>query len=117
MSRHLQTGKRGEQLAADWLKHYGFCILHINWRHSHYEIDIIAEKSEILHFVEVKTRSGNQYGNPEESVSQTKFTNLINAAEEFLYQNQQWKKVQFDILSISYVNGYVEYYLIEDVYM
>jgi putative endonuclease len=117
MGRHLLTGKRGEELAASWLKHYGFSIIDINWRHSHYEIDIIAEKNTVLHFVEVKTRSGKQYGQPEESVSETKFSNLVNAAEEFLHQNQQWKKVQFDILSISYLNGYIEYYFIEDVYI
>jgi putative endonuclease len=117
MGRHLSTGKRGEELAASWLNHYGFSIIHINWRYSHYEIDIIAEKNAVLHFVEVKTRSGNRYGRPEESVSRTKFSNLVNAAEEFLYKHQQWSKVQFDILSISYLNGYIEYYFIEDVYL
>ena len=56
MALHHQTGKTGEALAAVYLLEKGFRIIHQNWRHSHWEVDIIAQKDHILHFIEVKTR-------------------------------------------------------------
>ena len=57
MALHNKLGAKGEELAADYLQKLGYNILHKNWRHSHYEIDIIAEKGNKLHFIEVKIRS------------------------------------------------------------
>ena len=117
MARHNETGKNGELLAADWLREHGYNIIHSNWRHYHYEIDIIASRHEILHFIEVKTRRNTNFGHPEESVSKKKFSSLMNAAEEYLFQQPQWKRVQYDVLSITQLKGQpVEYFLIEDVY-
>ena len=117
MARHNETGKKGELLAATWLKENGYAILFINWRHSRYEIDIIASRNEVLHFVEVKTRSSTRFGHPEDDVSKKKFASLVNAAEEFLYQNPHWKRVQYDVLSITTLKEKpVEYFLIQDVY-
>lgn len=118
MANHNDTGKKGEQLAVDYLLANGFSLLHTNWRYSHYEIDIIASHNNILHFIEVKARRSEKFGLPEESVSNKKLQNLINAAEEFLYRFPEWKRVQFDILSVSIRPGnIVEYYFIEDVYL
>lgn len=117
MARHNETGKKGELLAAAWLKEHGYTILHVNWRHSHFEIDVIAEQKHILHFIEVKTRSTLTFGRPEESVSKKKFTSLMKAAEEFLFQYPEWKRVQYDVLSITQLKDQpIEYFLIEDVY-
>lgn len=117
MARHNETGKKGELLAAAWLKGHGYEILHVNWRHSHYEIDIIASQHGTLHFIEVKTRNNTMFGHPEESVSKKKFTRVMNAAEEFLFKYPAWKTVQYDVLSITKLrNQPVEYFLIEDVY-
>ena len=118
MTGHNLTGNTGEALAAMYLSERGYKILHQNWRHSHWEVDIIAEKDSILHFVEVKTRKTKKFGHPEESVGKKKMQNLINAAEAFVYQNPQWKRIQFDILSITILKDEpVEYFLIEDVYL
>lgn len=118
MAHHNKTGSLGEGLAADYLAVKGFALLHQNWRHSHWEVDIIVEKDSILHFVEVKTRKTKKFGHPEESVGKKKMQNLINAAEAFVYQNPQWKRIQFDILSITILKDEpVEYFLIEDVYL
>lgn len=117
MARHNETGKKGELLAAAWLKENGYDIHFINWRHSYYEIDIIASRNKVLHIVEVKTRNSTRFGHPEEDVSKKKFARLLNAGEEFLYQNPQWKTVQYDVLSITALKGKpVEYFLIQDVY-
>jgi putative endonuclease len=118
MAEHNLTGNTGEALAAVYLSEKGYGILHRNWRHSRWEVDIIAEKDSILHFVEVKTRRTKKFGHPEENVDKKKIQNLINAAEEYLYQYPQWKRIQFNILSITILkNEPAEYFLIEDVYL
>lgn len=118
MARHNNTGTTGESMAEAYLITKGYIILHKNWRHSHWEVDIIAEKDDILHFIEVKTRRTEKYGQPEDAVSNKKIQNLINASEEYLYQQPQWKRIQFNILSISILKEKpVEYFLIEDVYL
>ena len=118
MASHNQTGTTGEVMAVKHLAEKGFEILHQNWRHSHWEVDIIASKDGILHFIEVKTRRTKKFGHPEDSVSKKKIQNLINASEEYLYQFPEWKRIQFNILSITILkNEPVEYFFIEDVYL
>ncbi len=118
MAQHNRTGNSGEALAISYFTEKGYAILHQNWRHSHWEVDIIAEKDGILHFIEVKTRLTKKFGYPEDNVSIKKIQYLINAAEEYLYQHPEWQRIQFDILSISILKGEpVEYFLIEDVYL
>lgn len=118
MAEHNLTGKSGEALAVAYLKRMHFDILHTNWRHSYYEIDIIASKNDILHFIEVKTRRSLKFGYPEESVSDKKIENLMNGADAFLSASPQWKKIQFDILSVLLRNHQdPEYLFIEDVYL
>ncbi len=118
MASHNDTGLSGEKMAVMYFMEKGFTILGQNWRHAHLEVDIIASKDGILHFIEVKTRRTKKFGYPEEAVSKKKIQNLINAAEEYVYQNPEWKRIQFDILSISILKGEpVEYFLIEDIYL
>jgi putative endonuclease len=118
MAEHNLTGTQGEALAAAYLTQNGYQVLHQNWRHSRWEVDIIAEKDGILHFVEVKTRRTKKFGHPEENVDKKKIQNLINAAEEYLYQQPQWKRIQFNVLAITILKDEpAEYFLIEDVYL
>ncbi|MFT3704862.1 MAG: YraN family protein [Agriterribacter sp.] len=118
MARHNNTGKLGETLASAYLQKNGYTILYTNWRYSHYEIDIIASLHDVLHFVEVKTRRSQKFGNPEESITIRKMEYLIDAADAFLYEHAQWKRVQFDVLSLMLIKGKdPEYFFIEDVYL
>ena len=118
MAHHNTTGKEGEKLAANYFIEKGFSILHQNWRHSHWEVDIIASFNNVLHFIEVKTRRTKKFGYPEDDVSKKKVINLINASEEFLYLHPEWKRIQFDILSINLLqNKPTEYFFIEDVHV
>jgi putative endonuclease len=118
MASHNDLGKKGEGLAMIWLKEHGYDMLHQNWRHSHYEVDIIARKEDVLHFIEVKARRSDRFGYPEEAVDNKKIQNLINAADEFLYHFPEWERIQFDVLSISLKqDGPHEYFFIEDVYL
>lgn len=116
MAKHLETGKQGEEMAVEWLSQNGFAILHQNWKYSWFELDIIAEKDGILHFVEVKTRTSDTFGHPEEGVTEKKLQRLMNAGEEFLHQHPDWKRIQYDILSIRlFRHKAPEYFFIEDV--
>ena len=118
MAHHNQTGIIGEQKAAEWLAKKGFQILHRNWRFSHWEVDIIASLENTLHFIEIKTRRTQKFGHPEEDVTKKKIENLINASEEYLQLFPEWKRIQFDILSITLLNNQPEeYFFIEDVYI
>lgn len=118
MAVHNILGKEGEDLAEAYLLQNGYVILHRNWRHAHYEIDIIALKGDKLHFVEVKMRTSKRFGLPEDGVNKTKFQRLLNAADEFLYQHRQYKHVQYDVLAITKLKDVpVEYFFIEDVYL
>ena len=118
MANNQYTGGVGETLAVKYFQEKGYEILHRNWRHKQFEVDIIASHEGILHFIEVKTRSSIKFGYPEENVSKKKIRCLVDASAEFLYQYPQWQRVQFDVLSI--VTGPKEeadYFLIEDVYL
>ncbi|MBL0057180.1 MAG: YraN family protein [Chitinophagaceae bacterium] len=118
MARHNQTGHIGEELAVSYFNGLHYQILHRNWRHGRFEVDLVAEKEGILHFIEVKTRRTLTFGHPEELVDEKKITNLIAAAEEYLYLWPQWQRIQFDILAITMIPDQpVEYFLIEDVYL
>jgi len=118
MATNQQKGKKGEDLALTWLLEKGYTILYKNWRHGRFEIDIIASKDQVLHFIEVKTRTNSKYGNPEDQVNKKKLRHMIDAGEEFIYQNPGWKKIRFDILAIKLFKDLEpEFYLIEDVYI
>jgi len=118
MALHNELGGVAEKMAAEWLRERGYEILHLNWRYSHYEIDIIAKKNNILHIVEVKSRKAFPGAYPEEAVTRKKFRNLQRAADKFLslYPGNKW--IQYDILAITlYRHKPPEYFLLEDVYL
>lgn len=117
MAAHNDTGKHGEKLAAAFFEKGGYTLLEQNWRHKKWEVDIIAFKENILHFIEVKCRSTKKFGHPEESVNKKKIKNLIDASAEYLYLHPEWKRVQFDVLSITlHKEEEADYFLIEDIY-
>ncbi len=117
MAQHLETGRSGELLAIEYLTKKGFLILHRNWKYSYYEIDIIALFSNVLHFIEIKTRNGHQFGYPEESVSPKKIRNIMKAAGHYQLSFPGYRRVQYDVLSISlHGKETPEYFFIEDVY-
>lgn len=118
MASHNELGRIGEALGKTFLENHDYEILHVNWKHSYYEIDIIAAKNDILHFIEIKTRRSLRFGLPEESVDQKKLEKMMNAAEEFLFRFPEWKRIQYDVLSISIGDRNVpEFFFIEDVYL
>ncbi len=117
MAKHTDTGKKGENIAAQHIVSQGYSILERNWRYKYWEIDIIASKKDTLVFVEVKTRSTDKFGYPEESFGRDKMTRLKKAASEYLERNPNWKKIRFDVVSVILAGDSVkEIFLIEDVF-
>ena len=100
MAEHNELGKRGEELATQYLTEKGYEILERNWRNKHKEIDIIAKDGESLVIVEVKTRQTDEYGNPDIAVTRQKQWRLISAANAYVFQNKLDIDTRFDIISI-----------------
>lgn len=100
MAKHNDTGRLGEQIAANYLADKGCAILHTNWRAGRAEVDIIALHGDRLIFAEVKTRRSTGYGFPEEAVTKTKQAALSKAANAYLEQFPSYGSVRFDIISV-----------------
>ncbi len=96
-------GKLGEEIAQSYLVKHGFEIIETNFRYSKIsEIDIIAKKQGILHFIEVKTRSNNNFGSPLEAVTKTKLKSIYTCAKYYLLNcKNNYKKVQIDVIGIT----------------
>jgi len=108
MSRQQDIGKKGEELAKLFLEEKGYEILELNWRYSRAEIDIIARHQEALIFIEVKTRSYDYYGQPEDFVTPKKQKLMSNAASAYMQKISHNWEIRFDIISIL-LNGKSSY--------
>lgn len=118
MAFHNNIGVEGEELAVSYLTNKGFTILERNLKMGSLEADIIASRNDKLHFIEVKTRTSDGYGHPEDSVGKKKIKNLIIMADIYTKINPKWKRIEFDILAITIpLNRPPEFYFIEDVYI
>lgn len=95
-------GKVGEDIAKNFLIKKGYKILEMNYRFSRVaEIDIIATKKDILHFVEVKTRTQEFFGSPLEAVTLTKLKHIYSCAVEYISKTKEkFKKYQIDVIGI-----------------
>lgn len=109
MASHNITGKKGENLALNYLKSNGFEILELNWKFSHAEIDIIAKDNDILVFIEVKTRSSNKFGKPEEFVTRKKEELMLVASQRYMESiGYEWE-IRFDIISVLLLSEEIHY--------
>ena len=89
---NYQTGKIGENLAKEYLIKKGYRILVANFHNRFGEIDIIASKDDILVFVEVKLKIGEESGSPEEMINRRKLNQIKQMGEFFLQTNPQTAK-------------------------
>lgn len=97
-----QLGQAGEVAAVDFLMKLGFEVLARGYRHGRAEVDIVVRRGqELLVFVEVKTRSGGQFGTPETFVSARKKV-LFRLAATHLQEELAWRgDIRFDILALT----------------
>lgn len=97
----METGKTGEDLAENFLRANGYKILERNKRTRFGEIDIIAKENGQIVFVEVKTRTSDLYGLPQESVTKRKLMRIQRLAQIYLREKSlQNKSFRVDVISI-----------------
>jgi putative endonuclease len=87
-SSRVGVGRRGEELAAQELRRRGYEIVARNWRCPAGEVDIVARHGETWVFVEVRTRRGQDFGTPEESITAAKEARMIAVAEHYLAEHE-----------------------------
>ncbi len=100
MAQHNELGKRGEQLAIDFLIKNGYKILVQNYIYQKAEVDIIAKKKGILAIIEVKTRSTRDFGNPQDFLKPKQIQRIVKAVDEYVNANNLDVEVRFDIIAI-----------------
>ena len=100
MSDQAELGKRGEELAAGWLRQHGYSVRDRYWRSGRTEIDIIAENNEYIVFVEVKARSADYEVHPADAVNVPKQRTIIFAASNYISRYNIEKEARFDIITV-----------------
>lgn len=106
MDRRKKTGQQGEAVAAAYLERRGYTIVARNWRCQTGELDIVAQQGDTLVFVEVRTRRGQQFGSPEESVTPAKQARLIELAHTWLQQTATAPAVwRIDVIAVRWAAG------------
>ena len=90
----------GEDFAVNYLKNRGFKIKERNFRTRWGEIDIVAQKGEHTHFVEVKTRTSDLFGPPEESITRRKRQSIERAIVTYVRRHPEVKQVRFDVVAV-----------------
>lgn len=105
-------GNCGEAIACVWLENEGLKVIESNYKNKHGEIDIIATKDGVWHFIEVKMRGSDVYGHGREAVGAGKQNRIRRAAQYYLIEKELHDSVYscFDVVEI---NGRVDDYEIE----
>jgi putative endonuclease len=100
MASHNDLGKKAEDLAAEFLQKNGYKVLIRNFRFQKAEIDIIAEKDNLIIITEVKARSTDAFMLPQEAVNKRKSSLIVSAANNYLEEFNKNQEVRFDIISV-----------------
>lgn len=119
MQECSNIGILGEQLACTWLRAQGFVILEQNYRLRKLEVDIIAQRGQFIHFIEVKTRSSTSFGEPEQFVDTQKLEHMKSVAVQYLEEHPQLQELwpQYDIIAITrYANNRHQIHYIRDIF-
>ena len=100
MGEHNDFGKLGEEKAMNFLTKNGYIIKSKNYRYLKAEIDIIAQKENVLAIVEVKSRSSMFIEHIAQTVNQKKINLLVAAANNYIVENDIDVDVRFDIITV-----------------
>jgi len=93
-------GRKGEDLALEYLEKNGFVLIEKNFRSRFGEIDLIVKDGQTIVFVEVKYRLSENYGSPKEAVTNEKIKKIIRTAQYFITKNNFNSLYRFDVVSI-----------------
>jgi putative endonuclease len=100
MTDKIKRGAEGEQLAVGLLESKGYRVLERNYRYRRSEIDLIVCRENWLVFVEVKTRSSNAFGFPEEFVDPKQKARILEAADYYQFITDWKGNVRYDIVAV-----------------
>lgn len=101
----LEIGQRGEDAAVAYLERLGMSVVDRNWRDGRGELDIVALDGQTLVICEVKTRTVDTHGTPEEAVSVAKQRRLTRLAKSYISANAlETCAVRFDVVSIAVIS-------------
>jgi putative endonuclease len=94
-------GRRGEDLAVQYLEQRGLIVLSRNWRCREGEVDVVATDRQRLVVCEVKTRSGERFGRPAEAVDARKAARIRRITQAWLAAHRvRWCEVRFDVVAV-----------------
>ena len=112
-----QIGDEGEEKACLWLQKQGYEIVARNWRTRRGEIDIIAEKGNLLVFGEVKTLPSGDADTLSHELDERKQKRIVETAKLFLLNHRKYSNVaiRFDVLVVN-MPGFSDVYHIEDAF-
>lgn len=97
-------GAKGELIAAKWLKDNDYLLIDKNWKNGYCEIDIIALKNKEIYLIEVKTRTTDEQGYPEEYITERKLTQMQRSAEFWKNELEHEGQVYIAVMSIDLKN-------------
>lgn len=93
-------GALGESIAQKFLENKRYKIIEKNYRNKYGEIDLVCQKDDILVFVEVKTRKGEEFGTPEDAFKKEKIKRLIKNAQGYFKKSKVMLKSRIDAICI-----------------
>lgn len=104
--KRRDLGRAGEKQASSFLRSKGYRILHNNYRGRGGEIDLIARDGATIVFIEVKTRSSNNFGSPLAAITPKKQHHLSMVAQEYLARHRLFDTdARFDVVGVLYDGG------------
>lgn len=116
MGKHNEFGKKGEELAVNYLQEKGYTIRCTNYRYLKAELDIIAELEDVLAVVEVKSRSSAFLEHIAETVTKAKIKRIVMAADHYVVTHDLDRDVRFDIITIRKHKGSFEIEHLENAF-
>ena len=109
-------GALGEQAAVDFLRKMGFILVERNYRIGYSEVDVIAQRDDELHFIEVKTRKVSSLTAPEEAINERKARTMRRVASSYMSMRRLPYEPRFSMVAVEVAgNEVVNIRFIEDI--
>jgi putative endonuclease len=105
-TKRSKTGQIGESIAKKFLQKKGYKIIFQNFRTKYSEIDLIAEKKDMLVFIEVRTKTSEQFGSPEQTINKKKISRLIRAAQSYASNHKYLGSLRIDAVCVVFNPDY-----------
>lgn len=104
--RRRARGREAEGLAAAFLEEQGYRVLDRNHALRQGEVDLVCARAQVLCFVEVRSRTGEAHGGPEETVDRRKARRVVLAATDWLERHGAGERdVRFDVVAVTFGVG------------